>query len=76
MNGTIRLTVTGDLPDGLQVGDELHIEGTLTVHSVSAELIDVSSGAHKQYIAGWPDVEAYGNDLVIEKAREVSDADV
>lgn len=63
MNAKITLTLIGDIPDKPQIGDELQITGTITIHSITADLVDVSSGRKRSYLPGAPDIEAYANDI-------------
>lgn len=66
-----RFTVTfeGTPPDPTAVGDKLHIEGTVTVHGITADLIDISSwDSGKEYIPGKVSIDLYSNKLTVEPA--------
>jgi hypothetical protein len=64
---TIRLTLVADVPEPVQVGDVLGIAGTITIHSVTADLIDVSAAGEKAYLPGQISVDAYANHITIER---------
>lgn len=58
----------GDAPLNLQPGDELKINGVVTVHGISAPLVDVSDFLHRTiYVPGETTVELYSNDLDVER---------
>jgi hypothetical protein len=67
---TIKLTFTGDVPDGVQVGDKLSVDGVITVHSITAELVDVGSAGITEWLPGRVDIDAYGNRMRFAATRE------
>lgn len=62
----VSLTLTGDLPAVIQVGDELDISGRITIHSITADLIDVSTMGERLYAPGSRDVDAYANSVTFK----------
>jgi hypothetical protein len=54
----------GTPPDPIHVGDVLRLEGDVTVHSISADLIDITAlGSKVQYAPGHVTIDVYSNDL-------------
>lgn len=62
MSTQIKLTLLGDLTN-VQVGDELRIEGVVTVYSVTAPLIEDSTWDKRKFLTGYKHIEAYGNEM-------------
>jgi hypothetical protein len=57
----------GELPDPVKVGDVLRIEGTVTVHSISAALIDITAlGSEVQYAPGHITIDVFANHLEVK----------
>ncbi len=66
VNGSaFTVSFRGVPPAGLKVGDELQIRGLVTVRSIGAELIDVSSGIDKRYLPGEITIDLYSNDIEV-----------
>lgn len=68
MNATITLTIRGELPDAIQIGDKLTLNGTVTVHTITGELIDVTShGGNPEYIPTTAEVGVYSNSIKLNR---------
>jgi hypothetical protein len=61
------VTFVGDRPGDVQVGDELQIGGTVTVHSVVADLVDVSPLDRTEFLPGEVRVGLYSNRLEVSR---------
>ncbi len=59
----------GEAPDALKVGDVLQLDGTVTVHSIKGDLVDVRTYAEKgaNYLVGDTSVDLYANWLEVSR---------
>ena len=68
MRAQFNITFLGELPAGTKVGDELRFDGLFTINSISAPLVDVTSGHRVQFIPGELTVQAFCNETKVEAA--------
>lgn len=70
MRANLTFTVAATVPDDLKVGDQLAVEGIVTVHSTVAELVDVSAHGGTELMMGETRIGVYANPLTFAAVRE------
>lgn len=67
MNVDFRVDFMGEAPEGLRVGDELTIQGRVTVRAITADLVDISGIASDgiDCVLGSTTVDLFANRLQV-----------
>ena len=65
---TYTVTFTGPVPEGLWVGQLLHLAGMATVRGITADLVDITSlgkAPNSEFVLGEVQVALVANDLEV-----------
>jgi hypothetical protein len=67
---TYTVTFTGPVPEGLWVGQQLHLAGLATVRSIAADMVDITSlgkPPHSEFVLGEVQVALVANELEVTR---------